>query len=150
MIYISHRGNINGRNPNKENSKKYIDEAINLGYDVEIDIRYLKKELYLGHDYPQYNIDLNFLLERKKKLWIHTKDFYSLSYLIDYDLRIFFHEKEEQTIINNTNLIWSHNLNFIDEKSIIPLLNLEDINLNFKNNVFGICSDYVEFIKNNK
>ena len=38
MILISHRGNINGRQPNLENLPEYIDSALELGYDVEIDI----------------------------------------------------------------------------------------------------------------
>ena len=38
MIYISHRGNTNGKNPARENTKSYIDEAIAKGFDVEIDI----------------------------------------------------------------------------------------------------------------
>ena len=38
MILISHRGNINKIDRKKENSQSYIQEAINLGYEVEIDI----------------------------------------------------------------------------------------------------------------
>ena len=38
MILISHRGNTNGKNINRENTKSYIDEAIAKGFDVEIDI----------------------------------------------------------------------------------------------------------------
>ena len=38
MKLISHRGNLNGRIPERENHPDYIDEAIEAGYDVEIDI----------------------------------------------------------------------------------------------------------------
>ena len=56
MIYISHRGNLTGKNPELENSPVYIYQAIDKGFDVEIDLRYdtLNKKLYLGHDEPQY------------------------------------------------------------------------------------------------
>ena len=37
MRLIAHRGNINGRNKKRENEIEYILEALNLGYDVEID-----------------------------------------------------------------------------------------------------------------
>ena len=37
MILISHRGNIDGKIVERENHPEYIDEAIALGYDVEID-----------------------------------------------------------------------------------------------------------------
>ena len=38
MILISHRGNIDGRIPEKENHPNYIDAAIKAGYDVEVDL----------------------------------------------------------------------------------------------------------------
>ena len=38
MILISHRGNIDGPNEVRENSPYYIMEALEAGYDVEIDL----------------------------------------------------------------------------------------------------------------
>ena len=37
MILISHRGNINGCNFEKENTHEYIQQAIDAGFHVEID-----------------------------------------------------------------------------------------------------------------
>ena len=54
MIFISHRGNLDGLNPDRENSPDYIDEAIKLGFDVEVDVRTKDGQLWLGHDEPQY------------------------------------------------------------------------------------------------
>ena len=50
MRLIAHRGNINGRNKKRENEIVYILEALNLGYDAEIDIRYSrsKNDYFLG------------------------------------------------------------------------------------------------------
>ena len=103
MILISHRGNITGRIPEAENRPAYIQDTLVLGYDVEIDVRMKEGQLYLGHDHPQYRVELDWLLERKDKLWVHTKDFESLNLLINTDLRVFFHEQERHSIINNTN-----------------------------------------------
>jgi hypothetical protein len=148
MILISHRGNINGRVESLENEPKYIDLAISKGYDVEIDVWVKDDSLWLGHDEPQYEINIKFLLERKNNLWVHTKNFDALSKLIDTGLKIFYHEKENHTIINNTKNIWSHNLLEANVKSIIPLLSKEDSlkSVNFKH-VYGICSDYLIDIK---
>ena len=66
MKLISHRGNINGENIELENTPDYIDEAISLGYDVEIDIWKDEDGFYLGHDEPTYPINLEWLVERKK------------------------------------------------------------------------------------
>ena len=38
MILIAHRGNISGIDDARENSPKYISEALNIGYDVEVDV----------------------------------------------------------------------------------------------------------------
>jgi hypothetical protein len=50
MILISHRGNINGKQPNKENHSLYIFEAIKQGFQVEIDVWFIDGKFKLGHD----------------------------------------------------------------------------------------------------
>jgi len=54
MKIISHRGNVRGPIKDKENRPSYIDCALGNGYDVEIDLRVIGDELWLGHDEPQY------------------------------------------------------------------------------------------------
>jgi tetratricopeptide (TPR) repeat protein len=75
MKLIAHRGNLNGPNTKLENSPEYILNALNKSFDCEIDIRYVNKKLFLGHDTPDYEIDINFLLENSEKFWIHCKNF---------------------------------------------------------------------------
>jgi hypothetical protein len=143
MILISHRGNIDCHQSWNENHPEYIQAAIDAKYDVEMDVRLIGNELFLGHDTPDYLVSLDWLVERRDHLWVHCKNFAALSYLIDHNLRIFYHQKENHTIINNSNLIWSHDLSEANEKSIIPLLSLEDIAKFKGTHVAGICSDYV-------
>ena len=38
MIHISHRGNINGKIVERENSPEYIQEAVTAGYFCEVDV----------------------------------------------------------------------------------------------------------------
>lgn len=148
MKLISHRGCTNGIKPDLENRPEFIQEAINLGFDVEIDVRQIEDKLYLGHDRADYEIGLDWLIERKDNLWIHTKNFMALQFLIDKDVRTFYHQKENHTIINNCNLIWSHDLSEANEKSIIPLLNFVDaLKYDQFGKVYGICSDFVDIIK---
>jgi hypothetical protein len=145
MILISHRGNINGEKLLLENTPTYIDNALKRGYEVEIDVWYIDG-FYLGHDGPQYKIELDWLLERQDKLWIHCKNFNALTQSIKTNLKLFYHEKEDYTIISNK-CIWAHNLNNIDDKCIIPLLSKEDV-INWKpKKVLGVCSDYIELLK---
>lgn len=145
MKLISHRGNVNGLNPERENSPSYIDETILAGYDVEVDVWHYaseKQSYWLGHDEPEYLIDKNWLIDRKDNLWIHCKNFEALTSLLDTKLNIFYHENEKYTILSNK-LIWAHDIDNVDEKCIIPLLSEESIE-NYKGQkVYGICSDFV-------
>jgi glycerophosphoryl diester phosphodiesterase len=151
MILISHRGNINGCNSQKENTQEYIQKAIDAGYHVEIDVWLKNNQLFLGHDQPETPIYLNWLIERKDKLWIHCKNFESLSALLKMDLNVFYHENEDYTIISN-GMIWAHNLKEVNEDCIIPLLDSSSAVLNKRyyniTPVYGICSDHVQVISN--
>jgi hypothetical protein len=73
---------------------------------------------------------------------VHCKDFKSLSKLIDTKVRVFYHQKEDYTIISDGH-IWAHNLNNIDDKCIIPLLGKKELKNWKRTDVYGICSDYV-------
>jgi hypothetical protein len=146
MILISHRGNINGVNPHQENHPNFIEKAINQGYDVEIDIRFDKESLWLGHDKPQYPTTIEWLRDRKKSLWIHCKDFASLAILLPLDLRIFYHQKEDYTIISDKH-IWAHNLQVLDSQCIIPLLSKKEIEKWTPQPIYGVCSDYIQILK---
>ena len=54
MIFISHRGNLTGKNPEKENKPSYISEALNQGYNCEVDVWFVDNKFMLGHDEPKY------------------------------------------------------------------------------------------------
>jgi len=145
VTLISHRGNLDGLNPERENSPDYIDEAISKGYDVEIDAWYYPVNtdwMWLGHDEEEYLIPIEWLLERKDKLWVHCKNFKALTNLVDTELRIFYHEKEQYTILNN-GLIWAHNIEEIDDKCIIPLLSRESVLEYNQTGFYGVCSDFI-------
>ena len=60
MICIAHRGNINQVDKDRENSPDYITEAVLAGYDVEVDAWYKNNQWWLGHDEPQYKINIRY------------------------------------------------------------------------------------------
>ena len=105
MKLISHRGNINGCNPNKENHPDYIKNALTCGYDVEIDVWHINDKWYLGHDEPQYEIEYKFLTQQN--LWLHAKNansFYNL--LHDSSCHTFWHTDEDWVLTSNK-IIWT-------------------------------------------
>ena len=67
MLFISHRGNINGPNHKEENKIDYILNALNEMYEVEVDLWFKNNKFYLGHDEPQFEISIDFF-EKKKNL----------------------------------------------------------------------------------
>ncbi len=67
MIFIAHRGLIDGPNPSIENSPNAIKLAFEKGFHCEIDVRYIKDKWFLGHDEPMYQIDYEFL--EQPNLW---------------------------------------------------------------------------------
>ncbi len=108
MILIAHRGNIYGKNKNRENDPLYIQEAITAGYDVEVDARLIDNQIWFGHDEPQYNVT-EFLNNRsfRKRLWVHAKDPSTLAWMLDYGLHTFSHNVDD-AVLTSQNYIWMY------------------------------------------
>ena len=149
MKIISHRGNINGPIPNKENRPSYIDCAIQLGLDVEVDIRYVYGEFWLGHDSGDYKVSDTWILQRKNNKWFHCKDLYSACALHKLDINIikFCHTYDSFVLVSN-GTIWVHDLNLLlNEHCVIPLMTISDINKYNGRGVYGICTDFPTELK---
>jgi hypothetical protein len=146
MKLIAHRGNLTGKHPALENSPEYIDGAIGKGYDVEIDVRADDEgNLYLGHDSLDYSIDINFLLERKDRLWIHCKDRQALDICLQYALNCFWHTNDDYTLTSN-GTVWAYPGRLPTKyKSVMVLPELFwELEECLKFQPYGICSDFVE------
>jgi hypothetical protein len=139
MILIAHRGNLKGPDPERENNPEYIDEAIEAGYDVEVDIWYVGEEFFLGHDKPQYRINYKWLLDRRLNLWVHCKNLLALSKLINSDIHCFWHQEDDVTLTNE-GVIWAYPGKQPIRHSIAVMPEINDDDLS---DCMGICSDYV-------
>jgi hypothetical protein len=96
MKLIAHRGNLDGSDPDKENYPSYIQRALKLGYDAEIDVWYIDDKWYLGHDDPRYEIKYNFLFD--SRFWLHAKNgevFYKLLNDKNFNFNVFWHTTED-------------------------------------------------------
>lgn len=146
MILISHRGNLNGPIPHLENQPEYIDKAIAAGYEVEVDINYLNDKFYLGHDMPDTEITIEWMEERKNKLWFHCKNLAAATQ-IGKDYKFFCHTLDS-FVLTSTNHVWVHDLRLpLNDFCIIPLMSTIDIEKHKDFNVFAICTDYISFAK---
>ena len=148
MRLISHRGNLDGPEPDKENRPTFIQAAIDLGYDVEVDVRLIDGNLFLGHDKPDYPVDIQWLLARRSSLWIHAKNFPAMNLLIDHGFQVFCHQADKHAVIGNTRYLWSCDVAEANERSVIPLISAEEIEANkgLDMRFHGVCSDYIRRI----
>ena len=142
MKIISHRGNIRGPIPEKENRPTYIDCAIGNGYDVEIDVRLIAGQLWLGHDEPQYKVEHSWLQPRKEYLWIHCKDLAAAKECWGY--QSFCHTSDPYTY-TTTGKVWLHDLSMKVNDAIIPLI--DDPIIYLAQKPYAICTDYPYLLK---
>jgi hypothetical protein len=140
--FISHRGNVNGKSSERENTSSYIQEAISGGYDVEIDIWIKKSKIYLGHDGPEQNISLEWLTNRKDKLWIHCKSLEALTFFNECNVSFnyFFHDSDEATLTSK-GFIWVYPGKQPVKNSIAVMPEINDDNFA---DCIGVCSDFIQ------
>lgn len=141
MIKIAHRGNTNGPSL-LENSPGFLLDAIQKGFDIEVDVRYINNQWYLGHDIPSYPVGDMFMDQIKTNAWIHCKNLEALERLDKTNYKFFWHQNDDFTLTSN-GYIWTYPGKNVTSKSIIVDL---DLKYNY-NNIYGICSDYVNILK---
>ena len=138
MIIISHRGNISGPNKEKENNPEYVEEALKY-FNVEVDVWYVNKKWFLGHDGPSYLVDLSFL--KQSGIWCHSKNIEGLYQLMEHPDKIncFWHQEDDVTL-TSFGYLWTYPGKKLTNKSIAVLPEKGK----FKNLKFaaGMCTDF--------
>ena len=138
MILISHRGNLDGPTPKEENRIEYIENALDEGHQVEVDVWWWDG-FYLGHDEPEYPIDLQWLSD--PRLWIHCKNLPAVKELQLTRLNYFWHDKDDYTLTSH-GWIWAYPGKYMEPNTnsiaVLPEIHNTDTT-NFK----GICTDYI-------
>ena len=137
MIYIAHRGNLNGPEPENENNPRYLLESLNRGFFVETDVWLINDKLMLGHDEPQYETTLDFL--ENEKIFCHAKNIEALDYLIiNPKIHCFFNNNDDYTITSK-NKIWAYPGKLLTKNTICVMPErVGQIHIE----CLGICSDY--------
>ena len=143
-LLISHRGNLFGSNPERENTLSYITEALNLGFHVEVDVWLLNNKYYLGHDRPEFIVDYD--LFTNPYIWSHCKNINALEVLsLEPRANCFSHNNDDY-ILTSQNYIWHFpKLQPLTTNSIAVLP--EKVKHWDLKNCFGICTDYVVYFK---
>ena len=141
MKLISHRGNINGPNPEMENDPRYVENTLAKGYSVEVDVWSNGSDFYLGHDKPQRQVSELFL--RHGRIWCHAKDIKTFYKLIDIGVHCFSHDQDE-VALTTKGYLWSSYGNQMTDKSICVM---PPKNKQLETNIAGVCSDFIGHYK---
>lgn len=146
MKVIAHRGNLNGPDPENENKYTHIESALELGFDVEIDIWAVNGALMFGHDAPQYAVEKSSVASIGPSGWFHCKNLEALEYFKDNfnSLNYFWHQSDDYTITSN-GYFWTYPGKSIGSKSIIVLPEIIDgieVVKMLAERPYGVCTDY--------
>ena len=141
MKIISHRGNIFGLDPERENVPSVIDECIAMGFDVEVDVWTINQVYYLGHDAPKTQTTKEFLL--REQLWCHAKNLDALYHMLNDNIHCFWHEEDDFTLTSR-NIIWTYPGREITDKSVLVT------NVFPQQKCYGVCTDFPFKMRNDK
>ena len=138
MIYISHRGYINGVDEKLENNPDNISKLLKSNIHVEIDVRYHNDNFYLGHDEPKYKIKSDFL--KHKNLWCHAKDFKTLDQIRKVDCHYFWHQEDDYTLTSE-GYVWVYPGKPLIKNciAVLPEKFKQDLSI-----CYGICTDNIK------
>jgi hypothetical protein len=102
---ISHRGYVDGPDPNIENNPMHIERLIKNSIDVEVDVWFLNDRFCLGHDKPRYGVSPEFLTS--SRLWCHAKNISALEKMLEIGAHCFWHEEDQYTLTSK-GYIWAY------------------------------------------
>ncbi len=159
MKFIAHRGNVYGKDEKWENTSKYIMEAIDAGFDVELDVWFVDGQFYLGHDEPGEKLPIVALLTTKKwkNLWFHCKNLEAIfefsNETLDFDFfnaewdsftHYFWHDNDAVTL-TSLGYLWTYPGEKLSSNSICVGPDWDDVNYTDEElkGCAGICSDFI-------
>jgi len=143
--FIAHRGCVTGPEPSFENRVKFVEHALSLGHDVEIDIQSHNDVLYYGHDEPLAPVKLEFVTH--PGVFCHAKDLTALGKLLAVPgIHTFWHETDTVTMTNQGYLWCFPGVHPRTERSIWLDLHNKPVPQDL-NGIYAVCGDHAAVIK---
>jgi hypothetical protein len=143
MKIIAHRGNINGQDIESENSPLHLNNAIQQGFDVEVDVWVISDDIFFGHDGPQYAVNQSYIADIGPRGWFHCKNLGALEYFKDNfnSLNYFWHQEDDFTLTSQ-GYIWTYPGKNITKNSIVVMP--ERVKSSIPDNIipYGVCTDF--------
>jgi hypothetical protein len=148
---IAHRGNVTGP-CEYENNPEYLKETLNDGFEVEVDVWFnasmkdgkYYQNLWLGHDKPQYKIDLKFLEDTR--IWCHAKNWQAMDVMLKHDkpIHCFWHQNDDYTF-TSAGYVWTYPEKSLLSRSIAVYPNGKPEWIQtLRKTCAGVCSDFLK------
>jgi hypothetical protein len=118
-VIIAHRANLDGPDPVRENTPAAIHECLDLGLHVEVDVWCYHGHFQLGHDYPEFEINLELL--RNPRVWVHAKTPDVLAALLDVGVMKCFHHEGDPVALTPDGHLWTLQGRLLTPRSICLL-----------------------------
>lgn len=101
MKLYAHRGNIEGRKPELENTINYVNKALKLGYGAELDVWYTPNanKYFLGHDWPNHPIPKEFMED--DRIIVHAKNVSTFQQLLKFKTIHSFFQKDDEVVLTS-------------------------------------------------
>jgi hypothetical protein len=146
-IWIAHRGNTHGRDASRENDPEYIERALDSGFDVEIDVWLCDDMWYLGHDDPQYPVEISFL--ERDRVWCHAKNAAAAARLAEIPSVHHFVHDVEPCVRTSRGIDWTYIGEPVrpDAVCVMPELASAPPTIDELACAYGVCSDRVAHLK---
>lgn len=138
---IAHRANLNGPNPEIENSVKSVYECFDLNLDVEIDVWFFEETgFWLGHDKPEHSLMLAGEILTDERTWCHAKNLQAALKLKEIGAHYFWHQEDDFTLTSN-GFFWTYPGKKLSKNSIavMPEMKYDESTLHL---ACGICTDF--------
>ena len=108
-----------------ENHPDHIREALQAGFDVEVDVWLIDGDIWFGHDEPQYPAHITVLNNR---YWLHCKNIEALRFFGGIEINeanVFWHENDDYTLTNKR-FIWTNIGKDLTGRSIMVMPEVTD------------------------
>jgi hypothetical protein len=148
MKLIAHRALMQGPDAARENHPDQIQLALQAGLDVELDVRYLHGEFWLGHDVAQYKVELWWLLN--PRFWLHCKNLQAMHELSKTTTNFFWHQNDDVTLTSK-GWLWTQpgRTLFSNSVAVVPEthVSLDQFASVRAWPCHAICTDYCDILK---
>jgi hypothetical protein len=137
-IIISHLGNINGRQPEKENTLPYIQQALKEGWHVCVDVVFRNGGFLLPHENGQHVAPPALL--SKQRVWCRAFDPETIDALCNINTHCFLVSRDFISL-TSSQFLWTLPPHALTDRSIAVYPELADADWLANFEPAGLCSN---------